>query len=1245
MKSQYSLLTAVIIAIVGVVVFSITHTASAATAVQPFNGGTGLTISPSYGQLLVGNSTSGYMLMSTSSLGITASGVAWGAITGTLASQTDLQNALNAKLGLSSWYATTTNGLAEGGNNLYFTNARAVAALTGQNVSLLTNDAGYVTSSFSTTSAAYWQGTTNFFSTTSDAYFLSQNQGNAFSTTSAAYWLTQQSVGGFSTTSANYWLTLNQGNAFSTTSSAYFLGQNQNLAFSTTSVGYWKTVTDLFSTTSANAWGATKGYLTSAVTGVATTSLAATYPIKATVSSASINFSLLDMATTTATCTGTVSCSSFTVLGSSPITITGSAGSAASSTLLGDNNTFSGLSRFGNGTGPSGNNDKLYVTSDSSGSTNAGLEVRQNGGNANGLYVHSGDNIQGVTLAQISDQNTTDTGTTLALLNKGSGNLLTLGNNANNAIDVVTNSGNIGIATSSLTANFEIDGSNAGSYTTFDMWNHQTHGGINTDNVGYWNGVGPGLFAIGSKSNNPLVFLMNGQPACGIDSDNALDTIFDCAPPAGGSEATYTNTVPVTGGTIWTDYTTMIYPGTYESSINVAKSGSTVAFPTYEMKFWDESTFGPQSNATSSNDFFVASSSIGAVAVGWPTVQSGESSNQRGGDYGLQASGGIFQVMASSTDNTIMTVYSGSTTVSANQVFQIFKSGASTTNLTASGSICLGGVCNSSWPAGGAGAWPFTTGLTNFATAVQSTTTPEWFQGSGNTLMASGTAQFVNASSTNLSASGSVWANGVVITSASGALNFSGGGTSVIQQNGFTYASFGSSQFGFFTGTYESGTGGLITMAAKMNASSGQQSVLLDNPGIYQTGSAGYSALVVQPTESTLGNGPNFLIQAGTSTNASLFTVDNGGRASTTMLTVSGSLCLGGVCNTSWPAGGSLSYTAWGGSVATTFSTSTVASTTPAWFQMGLYASSTSQFANASSTNLSVSGTAYLTTASTTNLTAQTFTNNGAATVTGTATFGTILANGNGTITNNPPNAAANVGWKTSLYTTQFAMGVANSTFAFKATGGWMSLFGVNPANNGSIVYPDSSASVSFSTDGAIFATSTITIGTTTKSTAAIFAMQPFGSTKDLLNIASTTSAAFASSSVFIVKSTGNVGIATSTPNATLTDWGSISFNVNEQAGNYTVATSSDYKVGITSTASARTVTLPLCNSTTTAPTTGIQYMIKDQSNAAGTNNITVQGANGQKIDGASTYVINTNAGKVHVYCDPASTVSPWWTE
>jgi len=100
-------------------------------------------------------------------------------------------------LSLSSWYATTTDALDEGSTNLYYTADRDIR--------------------FSTSSADYWKTVNNFFATSS-----------------ADYWLTVQSIGGFSTTSAEYW-------------------KGVSNFFSTSSVNYWHSVTDLFSTTSANA--------------------------------------------------------------------------------------------------------------------------------------------------------------------------------------------------------------------------------------------------------------------------------------------------------------------------------------------------------------------------------------------------------------------------------------------------------------------------------------------------------------------------------------------------------------------------------------------------------------------------------------------------------------------------------------------------------------------------------------------------------------------------------------------------------------------------------------------------------------------------------------------------------------------------------------------------------------------------------------------------------------------------------
>ena len=92
--------------------------ASASVCFIP-NGCTGTSTAPAYGQLLIGGKNSEYELVATSTLFSTTSAAYW------LTQQ-------------------TTSGLAEG-SNLYFTNGRAVSALTGQNISIFTNNSGYLT--------------------------------------------------------------------------------------------------------------------------------------------------------------------------------------------------------------------------------------------------------------------------------------------------------------------------------------------------------------------------------------------------------------------------------------------------------------------------------------------------------------------------------------------------------------------------------------------------------------------------------------------------------------------------------------------------------------------------------------------------------------------------------------------------------------------------------------------------------------------------------------------------------------------------------------------------------------------------------------------------------------------------------------------------------------------------------------------------------------------------------------------
>jgi len=108
---------------------------SATSSISVLYGGTGLTAAPTYGQLLVGNSSGGYTLAATSSLG--------------------LESPL-----------TFSSPLSRVGNTVSISTAGDWSGtLGGFSVAQL------VAASFSTTSANYWQTTRNFFSTTSADYW------------------------------------------------------------------------------------------------------------------------------------------------------------------------------------------------------------------------------------------------------------------------------------------------------------------------------------------------------------------------------------------------------------------------------------------------------------------------------------------------------------------------------------------------------------------------------------------------------------------------------------------------------------------------------------------------------------------------------------------------------------------------------------------------------------------------------------------------------------------------------------------------------------------------------------------------------------------------------------------------------------------------------------------------------------------------------------------------------------------
>lgn len=125
-----------------------------------------------------------------------------------------------------------------------------------------------------------------------------------------------------------------------------------------------------------------------------------------------------------------------------------------------------------------------------------------------------------------------------------------------------------------------------------------------------------------------------------------------------------------------------------------------------------------------------------------------------------------------------------------------------------------------------------------------------------------------------------------------------------------------------------------------------------------------------------------------------------------------------------------------------------------------------------------------------------------------------------------------------------------------------------------------------------------------------------------IAGIANTTTTVMDSKIVTVDVSTGQLGCTDSPTFAGLVTMQAGQIAAVTTPGGYPYAVlTTDYTIAASS-ASANTVTLP------STPESGRIYIVKDATGTATSNNITVDG-NGNNIDGASTYVINTNYGSV----------------
>lgn len=114
----------------------------------------------------------------------------------------------------------------------------------------------------------------------------------------------------------------------------------------------------------------------------------------------------------------------------------------------------------------------------------------------------------------------------------------------------------------------------------------------------------------------------------------------------------------------------------------------------------------------------------------------------------------------------------------------------------------------------------------------------------------------------------------------------------------------------------------------------------------------------------------------------------------------------------------------------------------------------------------------------------------------------------------------------------------------------------------------------------------------------------------------------------------GNVCIGDTVANSKLQVAGS--FAVERLASAVSVSTVDEVIIGITDTSAARTVTIQ-----TADITAGTRlFIIKDESGAAGTNNITIATQGSETIDGASTITISANYGVARLYSNGSNLFS-----
>jgi hypothetical protein len=314
-------------------------TATLARALPISSGGTGISTAPSYGQLLLGNNTSGYAFAATSTLG--------------LPTFADLSADLGNYLPLSSWYATTTNGLAEGSNNLYFTGNRVASVIAGTTTDALaqgTTNKYYSSLLFAsdfagTTTATLKEGVSNLYFTNTRAQNAISVSGTPLTYSGGVLGINQATLSQNGYLSSTDFTTFQNKISSSSLSAAAPLAYNSSTgAFSITQAGTgasgylssadWTTFNGkLGSTSLSNGTGIGYNSSTGVISNTGVVSLAATYPLQTSGSTGALTIS---------TAFGTTTANTFSALNTfnggvtANVLTAGTSASLASTTLTGN---------------------------------------------------------------------------------------------------------------------------------------------------------------------------------------------------------------------------------------------------------------------------------------------------------------------------------------------------------------------------------------------------------------------------------------------------------------------------------------------------------------------------------------------------------------------------------------------------------------------------------------------------------------------------------------------------------------------------------------------------------------------------------------------------------------------------------------------------------------------------------------------------------------------------------------------